>query len=72
MKLVASIDWSSNVLGGVGLLFLSLCKCSFDGEVLNGAKLSILIASPLSAVIGLLILKRGSLMLQLSNSFENT
>jgi NhaA family Na+:H+ antiporter len=31
---------------------------AFDGEVLSGAKLSILIASAVSAVIGLLILKR--------------
>jgi NhaA family Na+:H+ antiporter len=32
-------------LAGVGFTMSIFCRCSFDGEVLSGAKLSILIAS---------------------------
>jgi NhaA family Na+:H+ antiporter len=44
-------------LAGVGFT-MSIVAGAADGEVLSGAKLSILIASAVSAVIGLLILKR--------------
>jgi NhaA family Na+:H+ antiporter len=46
-------------LAGVGFtMSIVVAGAAFDGELLSGAKLSILIASTVSAVIGLLILKR--------------
>jgi NhaA family Na+:H+ antiporter len=46
-------------LAGVGFtMSIVVASAAFESEVLNGAKLSILIASALSAVLGILILKR--------------
>jgi NhaA family Na+:H+ antiporter len=61
--LSSKISWPQLIgaacLAGVGFtMSIVVANAAFDGEVLNGAKLSILIASTLSAVIGLLILKR--------------
>ncbi|SHG35077.1 sodium/proton antiporter, NhaA family [Flavobacterium segetis] len=46
-------------LAGVGFtMSIVVASAAFDGSILNGAKLSVLIASALSAIFGLLILKR--------------
>jgi NhaA family Na+:H+ antiporter len=46
-------------LAGVGFtMSIVVASAAFESEVLNGAKLSILIASALSAVLGIFILKR--------------
>jgi NhaA family Na+:H+ antiporter len=46
-------------LAGVGFtMSIVVASAAFESEVLNGAKLSILIASAISAVLGILILKR--------------
>jgi len=61
--LSSEISWPQLIgaacLAGVGFtMSIVVANSAYDGEVLNGAKLSILIASALSAVIGLFILKR--------------
>ncbi|MEC5165653.1 NhaA family Na+:H+ antiporter [Flavobacterium sp. PL11] len=46
-------------LAGVGFtMSIVVASAAFDGAVLNGAKLSIIIASALSAIVGLFILNR--------------
>lgn len=57
------ISWAQLIgaacLAGVGFtMSIVVADAAFDGAVLNGAKLSILIASTLSAIIGLFILQR--------------
>lgn len=57
------ISWAQLIgaacLAGVGFtMSIVVADAAFDGAVLNGAKLSILIASTLSATIGLFILQR--------------
>ena len=62
-SLSSGISWSqlfgAACLAGVGFtMSIVVAGAAFEGEVLDGAKLSILIASGLSAVFGLFILKR--------------
>ena len=61
-SLSKDISWAQltggAVLAGVGFtMSLVVAGAAFDGSVLEGAKLSILVASALSAVLGLAILK---------------
>jgi NhaA family Na+:H+ antiporter len=61
--LSSEISWSQLIgaacLAGVGFtMSIVVAGAAFDGEELNGAKLSILMASVISAIIGLFILKR--------------
>jgi NhaA family Na+:H+ antiporter len=61
--LSSKISWSqltgAACLAGVGFtMSIVVAGAAFDSEELNGAKLSILAASALSALVGLLILKR--------------
>jgi len=61
-SLSSEISWPQLIgvsfLAGVGFtMSIVVANAAFDGEVLSGAKLSILIASALSAIIGLLILR---------------
>ncbi|MEM6494478.1 MAG: Na+/H+ antiporter NhaA [Pseudomonadota bacterium] len=64
-SLSAEISWSQltggAALAGVGFtMSLVVASSAFEGDVLEGAKLSILIASAISAVLGLVILSRSS------------
>jgi NhaA family Na+:H+ antiporter len=61
-SLSSEISWPQLIgvsfLAGVGFtMSIVVAGAAFDGEVLSGAKLSILVASALSAIIGLIILK---------------
>ncbi len=62
-SLSKDISWMQLIgaafLAGVGFtMSLVVAAAAFEGQVLDGAKLSILLASALSAIIGLVILKR--------------
>jgi NhaA family Na+:H+ antiporter len=62
-SLSSEISWPQLIgaacLAGVGFtMSIVVAGAAFEGDALNGAKLSILIASAISAIIGLLLLKR--------------
>lgn len=56
--------WGAGCLAGVGFtMSIVVASTAFEGDIMNTAKLSILIASALSAIIGLLILSRTNSLL---------
>jgi NhaA family Na+:H+ antiporter len=68
-SLSSEINWIQLIgaacLAGVGFtMSIVVAASAYEGEILDGAKLSILIASALSAVMGLFILKRGFKLVQ--------
>lgn len=68
-SLSSEINWVQLIgaacLAGVGFtMSIVVAASAYEGEILDGAKLSILIASALSAVMGLFILKRGFKLVQ--------